>query len=153
MRILGIGESNDLAAMHHGFAGRGHEVRVFVEDPACHDVHGGMLTLTPDWQRELGWIRDAGEDGLIVFESAVKGELQDDLRREGFRVVGGSALGDRLEGDRSFGQQVLRDAGLKTAASHRFTDYAAAIGFVQAHPARYVLKFNGANSPRTRNFV
>jgi phosphoribosylamine--glycine ligase len=153
VRILGIGESNDLAAMYHGFAGRGHEVRVFVEDPACQDVHGGMLAFTPDWQRELGWIREAGVDGLVVFESAVKGQLQDDLRQEGFQVIGGSALGDRLEGDRPFGQQVLRDAGLKTAASHRFSDYAAAIAFVQAHPARYVLKFNGANSPRTRNFV
>jgi phosphoribosylamine---glycine ligase len=153
MRILGIGESNDLAAMYHGFASRGHGVRVFVEDPAFHDVHGGMLDLTPDWQRELGWIREAGEDGLVLFESATKGELQDRLRREGFQVVGGSALGDRLEGDRSFGQQVLREAGLETAASRRFTDYGAAIAFVKAHPARYVLKFNGANSPRTRNFV
>ena len=153
MRILGIGESNDLAAMYHGFATRGHEVRVFVEDPACQDVHGGLLDLTPDWQRELGWIREAGDDGLVLFESAEKGALQDQLRRDGFQVIGGCALGDRLEADRNFGQQVLRDAGLKTAASHRFTDYAAAIAFVQAHPARYVLKFNGADSPRTRNFV
>ena len=153
MRILGIGEGNDLAAMHRGFVDRGHEVRVFVEDPACQDVHGGMLDLTPDWQRELGWIREGHDDGLIVFESAVKGELQDQLRREGFRVIGGCALGDRLEGDRSFGQQVLREAGLQTAASHRFTDYASAMAFVQAEPARYVLKFNGANSERTRNFV
>ena len=153
MRILGIGECNDLAAMYHGFASRGHEVRVFVEDPACHDVHGGMLDFTHDWQHELGWVREAGEDGLVVFESAVKGELQDRLRREGFQVIGGSALGDRLEGDREFGQQALREAGLKTAASHRFTDYAAAMQFVREHPGRYVLKFNGAGSARTRNFV
>lgn len=153
MRILGIGECNDLAAMHHGFAQRGHEVRVFVEDAAYADVHGGMLDFTDDWQRELGWVREAGDDGLVVFESAVKGELQDRLRREGFQVIGGSALGDRLEADRAFGQQVLREAGLKTAASHGFTDYPAAMQFVRAHPGRYVLKFNGAGSARTRNFV
>ena len=35
MRFLGVGESNDLAAMYHGLASRGHEVRVYVEDPAC----------------------------------------------------------------------------------------------------------------------
>ncbi|MGZ5270286.1 MAG: phosphoribosylamine--glycine ligase [Ramlibacter sp.] len=153
MRILGIGECNDLAAMHHGFARRGHAVRVFVEDPACRDVHAGLLDFTDDWERELGWVREAGEDGLVVFESAVKGELQDRLRHEGFQVIGGSALGDRLEADRDFGQQVLREAGLKTAASHRFTDYAAAAQWVRGHRGRYVLKFNGADSPRTRNYV
>lgn len=153
MRFLGIGEYNDLAAMYHGLARRGHEVRVFVEDPACADVHAGLLDFTPDWQRELGWVREAGGDGVILFESAVKGTLQDDLRRDGFQVIGGSALGDKLEADRDFGQQVLRDAGLRTARSRRFGDFAAAQDFVRSQPGRYVLKFNGANSSRTRNFV
>ncbi|MBK0392447.1 phosphoribosylamine--glycine ligase [Ramlibacter algicola] len=153
MRILGIGECNDLAAMHAGFVRRGHEVKVFVEDPASHDVHAGLVERVDDWQRELDWVREAGEDGLVLFESAVKGELQDQLRRDGFQVIGGCALGDRLEGDRAFGQQVLRDAGLRTAACHAFTAYEDAMRFVREHPARYVLKFNGANSARTRNFV
>jgi phosphoribosylamine---glycine ligase len=153
MRFLGIGETNDLAAMYHGLVRRGHEVRVFVEDPACADVHAGLLDFTPDWQRELAWVREAGADGVVLFESAVRGALQDDLRRDGFQVIGGSALGDKLEADRDFGQQVLRDAGLRTACSRRFTDFAAGQDFVRSHPGRYVLKFNGANSARTRNFV
>jgi phosphoribosylamine--glycine ligase len=153
MRILGIGEFNDLAAMYGGFQRRGHEVRVFIEDPDCHDVHAGMVERTDDWQRELGWVREAGDDGLIVFESAVKGELQDELRRQGFHVIGGCALGDRLERDRAFGQSVLRDAGLRTAAVHRFTDFTEAQRFVERRPARYALKFNDANAERTRNFV
>jgi phosphoribosylamine--glycine ligase len=153
MRILGIGEVNDLAAMYHGFLRRGHEVRVFVEDAGYHDVHAGMVPRTDDWQRELGWIRQAGPDGIIVFESAVKGELQDQLRREGFQVIGGCALGDRLEADRGFGQAVLREAGLRTAQSHRFTDYGEAARFVRERPGRYVLKFNDPNAVRTRNFI
>ena len=153
MRILGIGEGNELAAMYHGFAQRGHEVRVFVGDEAYRDVHAGLLDFTADWQRELGWVRDAGEQGLVLFETACHGAVQDELRRDGFQVIGGSALGDRLEADREFGQQVLRDAGLRTGASHRFNDYAAALRFLNDHPGRYVLKFNGAGAARTRNFV
>ena len=153
MRILGIGESNDLAAMYRGFADRGHEVRVFVGEAAWRDVHAGLLDFTDDWERELGWVRAAGEQGLVLFESASRGALQDELRREGFQVIGGSALGDRLEADRGFGQQVLRDAGLRTAASHRFAGYEEALRFLDAHPGRYVLKFNGASAERTRNFV
>lgn len=153
MRILGIGETHDLAAMHHGFVRRGHEVRVYVEDPAQHDVAAGLVERTGDWQRELGWVREAGDDGLVVFESAVKGALQDSLRREGFHVIGGCAAGDRLEADRGHGQSVLRQVGLRTAGSRRFDDYRTAGDFVRRHPARYVLKFNGADCARTRNFV
>ena len=153
MRFLGIGEYNDLAAMYLGLRQRGHEVRVFVEDPACRDVFAGLLDFTEDWQNELGWLRAAGDQGVVLFESAIKGDVQDGLRRDGFHVIGGSALGDRLEADREFGQQALRGAGLRTARSHCFQDYAAANAFVQRVPGRYVLKFNGADSPRSRNYI
>ena len=153
MRFLGIGECNDLAAMYRGLAERGHEVRVFVGDSAYRDVFGGMLQICDDWQAELAWLRDAGDQGVIVFESATRGKDQDALRQQGYQVIGGSALGDRLEVDREFGQQVCRSIGLRTAASHRFTAYDAAIDFVHRNGGRYVLKFNGANSLRTRNYV
>jgi phosphoribosylamine--glycine ligase len=154
MRILGIGEYNDLATMYDGMARRGHEVKVQVADPACRDVYEGMLDFTSDWQRELGWVRGPGDgQGLIVFESAIHGAAQDALRREGFAVVGGSELGDRLEADRDFGQSVLAGIGLKTAPSWHFRDFTAANAFVRSRPGRYVLKFNGADNERSRNFV
>ncbi len=153
MRFLGIGECNDLGAMYHGLATRGHEVRVFIEDSACKDVFGGMLVLTDDWHAELAWVKEAGEHGVLLFESASRGADQDALRRAGFNVIGGCAFGDRLESDREFGQQVLRDAGFCTARSYSFTDYGDAINFLQERGGRYVLKFNGAGSPRTRNYI
>lgn len=153
MRFLGIGDTNDLAAMYHGLARRGHDVRVFVRDPDYSDVFAGMLDFTSDWQKELGWLREAGDDGIALFESASDGATQDALRCDGFHVVGGSAFGDRLEADRAFGQSALRSIGLRTAASHPFADYEAASTFVRNHPARYVLKLNGADALRTRNFV
>ncbi|MDB5744964.1 MAG: phosphoribosylglycinamide synthetase [Polaromonas sp.] len=153
MRFLGIGEDNDLGALYHGLAAQGHEVRVFVAHEASRDVYGGMLDFTADWQAELGWLRAAGDAGVALFESAVRGPAQDALRRDGFQVIGGSAYGDRLEADREFGQQVLRGFGLPTAATHGFTSYAAAIDFLQRRGGRYVLKFNGADSPRTRNYI
>ncbi len=153
MRFLGIGQTNDLAAMYGGLQRRGHDVRVVVEDPACHDVFQGILQRVDGWESELGWIRAAGSEGVILFESAAQGRLQDALRSEGFQVIGGSALGDRLEADRAFGQSALQAAGLQVAGCHRFTDYGEAMAFVDRHPARYVLKFNGASSERTRNYV
>ncbi len=156
MRILGIGEYNDLAAMYHGMVQRGHEVRVHVADPACRDVFEGMLDFAPDWEQELGWVRGRGDDadqGLIIFESAIHGSTQDALRRDGFKVIGGSELGDRLEADRLFGQSALSATGMTTAPSLRFTDFRVASDHVRSRPGRYVLKFNGADSERSRNFI
>ena len=153
MRILGIGEYCDLGDMYHRLVAAGHEVRVFVESSAAHDVFGGMLRFTPDWRADLHWVREAGEEGILLFESAVKGELQDKLRRDGYQVIGGSAFGDRLECDRQFGQDVLRGLGLRTARSHRYTDFGDAIEFVRASRMRYVFKSNGGDTLRTRNYV
>ena len=153
MRFLGIGESCDLGAMYHGLVQRGHQVKVFVEEESSRDVFGGMLELTGDWSSELGWLREAGDEGVALFESAVKGDVQDALRREGFQVIGGCAIGDRLEADRAFGQQVLRGIGMQTARSHSFTNYRDAMELLRRLPGRYVLKSNGANSPRTRNYI
>jgi len=139
--------------MYAGMQARGHEVRVFIRDPASHGIFAGMVARTSDWQRELGWVQAAGTEGLIVFETADQGAVQDQLRAEGFQVIGGSALGDRLEGEREYGQAVLREAGLRTAASHSFTSYRGALDFLSARRQRFVLKFNGTHSLRTRNYI
>src|SRR4051812_32482169 len=112
MRVLGVGHHNDLGDLHLRLLARGHEVRVYVDDEASHDVLAGLVPRIERWQDELAWV---GRDGLVVFESTGDGETQDRLRREGFRVVGGSALGDRLELDRAFAQRTLSDLGLNTA--------------------------------------
>ncbi len=153
MRFLGIGEYCELGSLYHRLAAAGHEVRVYVETPEAHDVYGGMLRLTPDWRSELPWIREAGTGGIVLFESAVKGELQDQLRRDGFQVIGGSAYGDRLECDRQFGQEALRSLGLCIAQSYRYTDFGEAIAFVRSTRRRYVFKSNGGDELRTRNYV
>src|SRR5689334_13432138 len=132
MRFLGIGKGNDLADMYLRLQQRGHDVRVFVGDPEARDIFRGMLTFTEDWERDLEWARD----GILIFEGIGWGETQDALRRKGFHVIGGSALGDRLETDRAFGQEVLRGMGLLTAASHPFDDFDRAIEFVRDNRMR-----------------
>jgi phosphoribosylamine---glycine ligase len=131
----------------------GHEVRVYVGEEEGHDIFAGMLTFTPDWEGELPWIREAGPDGILIFEGIGWGETQDRLRADGFNVIGGGALGDRLETDRAYGQQVLRDIGLETADSYEFDDFERAIAFVEKTRKRYVLKFSGQGFASTRNYV
>ena len=153
VRFLGIGETNDLGDMYLRLMRAGHDVRVHMSDPDSAGVMEEMVSFVEDWRGELDWIRDAGDDGIVVFETATMGGIQDELRRDGFNVVGGSALGDRLEGERDFGQQVLRDAGLSTAGQRKCAGFDEAIDFVRSSPGRYVLKLDGSNWPSTANYV
>ncbi|HEX2693403.1 MAG TPA: hypothetical protein VHL12_05015, partial [Gemmatimonadaceae bacterium] len=153
MRFLGIGDTVDLGDMYLRLQSAGHEVRVFAADAEAHDVMRSMLRFTDDWHEELDWIRDAGPDGVVLIETASLGKVQDELRRDGFNVIGGSALGDRLENDREYGQSVLRSLGLQTAVSHEFTSFSDAIDFVERASGRYVFKLNGSEWSSTRGYV
>ncbi|MDP9002892.1 MAG: phosphoribosylamine--glycine ligase, partial [Myxococcota bacterium] len=117
------------------------------------DILEGLLPRSFDWQSDLSWVGGASDRGLILFEGTGQGATQDALRRDGYRVVGGSALGDRLELDRAFGQTVLREVGMQTAPTHEFESFDDAIAFVARTRRRYVLKYNGSGFSSMRNYV
>jgi phosphoribosylamine--glycine ligase len=131
MRFLGIGDSCDLGALYQRLIEEGHEVKVSVADPMAR---GTMA-------------------GLVENVAEARGKLQDQLRADGFKVIGGSAYGDRLENDRGFAQSVLAELGLPTCATHEFHDVPSAEAFLAAHPGRYVLKFNGPGFGSYENTV
>lgn len=155
MRFLGIGDSCDLGAVYLRLAADGHDVKVAIADPLCRGTLAGLVEQVPDWRGELEWIRAAGPHGVILFENVAegRGRLQDELRRAGFNVIGGSAYGDRLENDRAYAQGVLADLGLPIARVWEFDDLAAANAFLDRHPGRYVLKFNGPGFASADNYV
>jgi phosphoribosylamine--glycine ligase len=153
MRFLGIGHSGDLGDMYLRLQAAGHQVRFYCRDFEEHGVMEGMLPRVDDYRTELDWIREAGPDGVIVFETAEHGALQEQLRRDGFQVIGGSVLGDRLENDRAFGQSAMSEMGLQIARTHAFSNYAEAIAFLRAHPRRYVFKLDGSETAPSRNYV
>ena len=153
MKILAIGEDCDLAAMYDRLVEAGHEVRVYIENEALHDILRAPVARSADWRKDLDWVKRAGDEGIVLFESALRGELQDELRRGGYRVFGGSQYGDRLEADRDFGQGELQQLGLPVAGLHQFDSYQRAIAFIRKTRARYVFKNNGADQLRTKNYV
>jgi phosphoribosylamine--glycine ligase len=146
MRFLGIGDSCDLGALYLRLLGEGHEVKVHIANPLCHGTLAGMVPRVDDWKAERDWLKAAGTDGIMLFENVAerRGALQDQLRRDGFQVIGGSAYGDRLENDRGYAQEVLRGIGLSICPVKTFSDRAEAIAFLRQKPGRYVLKFNAA---------
>jgi phosphoribosylamine--glycine ligase len=140
MRFLGIGEYCDLGALYLRLLEEGHEVRVFIGNSLCQGTLAGLVARTTDWRADLAWVGKASEGGIVLFESVAKnnGALQDELRKQGFAVVGGSAYGDRLENERTHAQQVLRGAGLQIAQMWEFDDRSTALDFLDKRPGRYV---------------
>lgn len=155
MRFLGVGETCDLGALYLSLRAEGHEVRVSISEPLARGTLAGLVPAAPDWRAELDWVRLAGRDGVILFESVSEGygALQDDLRRQGFNVIGGSAYGDRLENDRAYAQAILAELGFPAPGVWSFNSPAQGLAFVTRNPARYVLKYSGADHAAADTYV
>jgi phosphoribosylamine--glycine ligase len=146
MRVLGISETCDLGSMYLRLLAEGHEVRVAVSEPLAAGTMAGMVPRTADWRSELPWVGEAGDEGLILFEAVGFGPLQDELRSQGFNVIGGSAFGDRLEEDRAFAQELLADLGTPVAAAMQFDNVQAALDDLRSRPRRCVFKRSASNA-------
>ncbi len=155
MRFLGVTETCDLGALYMRLLADGHEVKISVGEELAQGTLAGLVPRTDDRRRELDWVREAGDGGIVIFEAVSEGygALQDSLRNDGLLVIGGSAYGDRLENDRFYAQSVLSDLGLPVAATHEFSDVAAADAFLAANPGRYVLKFSGPGFASSDNYI
>lgn len=126
----------------------GCEVKLFIEHPRLQCALDGFLEKTDDWKSELSWV---GKDGLIIFDDVGYGKDQDELRRNGYRVVGGSEGGDRLELDREYGQAILAQCGIRIIPTHNFSDADEAISFISNRPGKWVVKQN--NHQSSLNYV
>jgi phosphoribosylamine--glycine ligase len=155
VRFLGVTETCDLGALYLNLLAEGHEVRVCITEPQAQGTLAGLCPRTADWRADLAWVREAGPDGVILFESVSEGfgVLQDDLRARGFTVIGGSGYGDRLENDRFYAQQVLAELGFPHGHVWTFPDAESAIAFIAGRPGRYVLKYDGSDRPASETYI
>lgn len=144
MRILFISGELIAGDLPYRLSEEGCDVKLSIENPGLQDCQSGFVQKIDDWRGELDWI---GKSGLIVFDDVGFGAIQDQLRRDGFRVFGGSAGGDRLELDREFAQQVFADLGLEVLPTLRFEHPADAAQHIRtAAPHRWVVKQNNHDS-------
>ena len=155
MRFLGVGETCDLGALYLSLRAEGHDVRVAVSEPAAGGTLRGLVERVPNWRANLDWLNAGTEPGIILFEAVSEGlgALQDELRRDGYNVVGGSAYGDQLENDRAFAQDVLAELGFPRGHVREFHTARDALDYVASRPRRYVLKYSGPDHASGDNYV
>lgn len=145
MRILFI--SHNLLAGHVALLlqAEGHDVKLYIEERESRQCFDNMVPKVKNWRKELTWV---GKDGLIVFDDVGYGKIQDSLRKKGYAVVGGCALGDKLEHDREFGAAILEQYGIPVPEIKDFSNLDDAVVFAKKNPRAWAIKDNGNHSKR-----
>jgi phosphoribosylamine--glycine ligase len=141
MKILFISTDLIAGSLAHELVKEGHDVRLFVKEKGRQDNFDNIITKTKNWRKDLPWV---GKDGLIIFDDVGYGKIQDTLRKKGYRVVGGSELGDKLELDREFGQAIFTKYGLQTVDLKDFENIDDAVMYAKEHPSAWVVKRNNS---------
>src|SRR5467141_2748029 len=127
----------------------GHDVRYFIEAEKERDIADGFVPKSKDWEKDAKW------SDIVVFDDTLgQGAKAQALRVSGKPVIGGTPYADRLEDDRSFGQEELKSAGVSIIPYEDFDSFDPAIEFVKKNPDRYVIKPSGeAQNVKRRLFV
>jgi len=127
----------------------GHEVRYYIEAQKERDIADGFVPKSGNWEEDAKWA-----DAIVFDDTLGQGEKAQALRAKGKKVIGGTAYTDRLEDDRSFGQEELKRAGVSIIPYREFESFDEAIEHVAQNPGRYVIKPSGeAQNVKRRLFV
>lgn len=122
----------------HQVIQEGNAAKLYIKNPVCKDIGDGFVPKVSNWRNEIDWA------DVIVFDDVLgHGQLAEEMRALGKKVVGGSEYTDKLEDDRSFGQAEMKQHGVKILPYHEFEYFDDAIDFVKKNPAKYVIKPSG----------
>lgn len=125
------GSSLDAA---YSIKNNGHSVKMAITEPGFSEIGKGFVQKIKSWQKHVEWA------DVTVFDYTGFGKAASELRAAGKLVIGGTEYTDKLELDRSFGQEELRKQKVKILKYKEFHSFEDAIEYVQNHPDKYVIK-------------
>lgn len=146
MKILVVGSGGREHALCWALRRDRPEAEVFCTpgNPGTAEIARNLPSDLSDLSN-LSDLSDQFDIDLTVIgpEAPLAGGLADALRARGRRVFGPIASAARIEASKAFSKDIMRAAGVPTAASATFTDLAAALAWVDAHAEPLVVKASG----------
>jgi len=136
-KFLFVSRDGSILDVAWAVAAEGNAVKLYIEKESEKEVGDGFVEKVEEWQSHAD-----GAD-IIVFDHVGSGADVEQLRARGKKVIGGTQYTDRLENDRSFGQEELRRHGVRILHYQEFTEFSVAIEYVRQHPGKYVIKPSG----------
>jgi phosphoribosylamine--glycine ligase len=125
----------------------GNQVKMFIEDKKRSDIFDGLVEKVDNWEKEVNWA------DYVIFDDNDMGTVQDNLRKKGIKVIGGSDYGVKLEAERTFQMEEMKSVGLNVAPYKEFKNFKDAIQFVKDYPGMYVVKPNGLKMQDFKEFT
>jgi hypothetical protein len=110
----------------------GHIVKMWIKETAFKKVGDGLIPKTGTWDELLFEVKQhatAGHQVIAFFDFTGMGDLADQARKWGIPTVGGGGFMDKLEGDRSFGQDFAEDFDLDSPPYQEFGSLDEVIAF------------------------
>ncbi len=144
--------TNDLIAGNIAYllTQEGHDVRLYIDEKHRRNNLDGLVKKIDNWKHGLSWV---GKDGLIVFDDVGYGKMQDNLRKKGFSVFGGTFFGDKLETDREYGHAVFKEHGIKTVTLKDFENMDDAVMFIKKHHNKAWVAKQNNHASKTLNYT
>jgi len=116
----------------------GHSAKLYIENENDRDIGWGFFPIIKEWRSQINWA------DVIVFDDVLgQGTIAQELRSRGKFVIGGTPYTDKLEDDRSFGQEQLKEHGIPILPYQNYTSFDEAVTFVKNNPNKYVIKPSG----------
>ena len=126
----------------------GHTVKLSTKGSRAAHIGEGLVDKVDNWRKYMG-IAD------LIF-SADNLEYMDEIDKyikAGYPIFGPGKRAAKLELDRMYGQNVVKQFGGKIIPSYEFKNYDAAISFIKENPKRYVCKPCGEEEDKTLSYV
>lgn len=141
MKILIHSASADSAGLAWLMQKEGAHVDMFVKDAFARKVMSGIISHVETMEEGL-----KNKPDLVLFDLNGDGEKADEIRKEGFKVVGGSVLADKLEMDRAYGVKVAKQFGIKVPPTVEFKKVDEAIAHIKKTKKPLAIKVDNNKS-------
>lgn len=113
----------------------GHEVKYYISEATEKEIGNGFVEKVDKWEDHVDWA------DVVVFDDTLgQGKKAEALRQSGKLVIGGTDYTDRLEDDRSFGQEEMKRNGINILPYQQFSSFEEGIAYVKTAPGKYVIK-------------
>jgi phosphoribosylamine---glycine ligase len=148
MRILIFSKEGDSSGLAWQMQKEGAQVDLFIKEKWARRHMEGIVPHVETLEEGL-----KNKPSFILFDLNGDGEAADKLRADGWKVIGGSKLADRLEFDRAWGVKVCGQYGIKTPGTTEFKNVDDAIVFVKKANRPFAVKMDANAGGESASYV
>ena len=137
MRVLIFSKEGDSSGLAYQMKREGATVDFFIKEKWARRQMDGIVPKVESLEEGL-----KNRPDFILFDLNGDGDTADKLRKDGWKVINGSALADKMEFDRAYGVKLCEQYGIKTPKTTEFNSVDEALVFIKKGNKPYAIKMD-----------